>query len=58
VYERLRATYDFSGSYVVDLKGKGSTTAHTLLGRKSTLGPAVSEAAPPDSEMVATVALG
>jgi class 3 adenylate cyclase len=58
VYERLRAMYDFSGSYVVDLKGKGSTTAHTLLGRKSSLGPAVSEAAPPDSEMVATVALG
>jgi hypothetical protein len=50
--------YDFSGSYVVDLKGKGSTTAHTLLGRKSTYGRAVSEAAPPDSEMVAMVARG
>jgi class 3 adenylate cyclase len=58
VYERLRATYDFSGSYVVELKGKGSTTAHTLLGRKSTYGPAVSEAAPPESEMVPTVARG
>jgi len=56
VYERLRATYDFSASYLVDLKGKGSTTAHTLLGRRSADDRAVSGAGPPDIEARPTVA--
>jgi class 3 adenylate cyclase len=35
VYRRLRGRYGFSAPYVVDLKGKGATTAHTLVGRAS-----------------------
>ena len=56
VYVRLRDTYDFSESYVVDLKGKGSTTAHTLLGRRSADDRAVSGAGSPDIEARPTVA--
>jgi class 3 adenylate cyclase len=33
VHDRLIGNYAFSEPYVVDLKGKGATTAHTLLGR-------------------------
>lgn len=32
VHDRLWENYAFRGPYVVDLKGKGPTTAHTLLG--------------------------
>jgi hypothetical protein len=58
VYERLRATYDFSASFLVDLKGKGSTTAYTLLGRRSADDRAVSGAGSPDIESRPTVAAG
>jgi class 3 adenylate cyclase len=33
VHDRLCESYAFSEPYVLDLKGKGATTAHTLLGR-------------------------
>lgn len=38
VYQRLSATHAFSKPRVVELKGKGATTAHTLLGRLPTAG--------------------
>jgi class 3 adenylate cyclase len=35
VYDRLGGNYAFRGPYIVDLKGKGDTRAHVLLGRVS-----------------------
>ena len=41
VHDRLIGNYAFSEPYVVDLKGKGATTAHRLLGRTPMQGFAV-----------------
>jgi class 3 adenylate cyclase len=40
VHDRLIGNYAFSEPYLVDLKGKGTTTAHRLLGRTPTEGSA------------------
>ena len=52
VYDRLRATYEFSASYELDLKGKGSTTAYELLGPAPTGVPVTSPAATPDGDVI------
>jgi adenylate cyclase len=43
VHDRLIGNYAFSEPYVVDLKGKGATTAYRLLGRTPTEDSPVAE---------------